>query len=241
MTTRGRRPSSPKRAPDFSAARRAAVRVKKAKGRKISSTLWLERQLNDPYVAAAQKEGYRSRAAYKLLELDERFGFLKRGARVADLGAAPGGWAQVAASRVGAAHGKGKVVALDLAEVEPMSGVTLLVGDVADPDMPARIREGLGGAADVILSDMAPPATGHRATDHLRIVALAEAALALAEDVLAPGGALVLKVWQGGAEPTLLAELKRRFEKVRHVKPKASRQESAELYLVAQGFRPAPH
>jgi len=237
MTTRGRRPSSRKRAPDFSAARRPAVRVKKAKGRKISSTRWLERQLNDPYVAAAQKEGYRSRAAYKLVELDRRFSLLKRGARVVDLGAAPGGWAQVAAAQIGVAHGKGKVVALDLAEVEPISGVTILVGDVADHAIPARLRAALGGAADVVLSDMAPAATGHRDTDHLRIVALAEVALALAEEVLAPGGAFVVKVWQGGAEPSLLAELKQRFSKVRHVKPKASRQQSAELYLVAQGFR----
>lgn len=212
--------------------------MKSAKGRKTSSTLWLKRQLNDPYVAAAQKEGYRSRSAYKLIELDDRFGLFKRGARVVDLGAAPGGWSQVAAARVGAAEGKGKLVALDVEAMEPIAGITTLVGDVCESQAGKRIRDELEGAADIVLSDMAPAATGHRPTDHIRIVALAEEALALAEEVLVPGGAFVVKVLQGGAEPSLLAKLKRRFAKVRHVKPKASRKESAELYLVAQGFRP---
>jgi 23S rRNA (uridine2552-2'-O)-methyltransferase len=237
MTTHGPPPPSGKRALGFLATRRAAVRVKKAKGRKASSTRWLKRQLNDPYVAAAQREGYRSRAAYKLIDLDRRFGLLKRGARVAELGAAPGGWAQVVAQAVG---GKGRVVALDKLAMEPIAGVKVLTGDAAEPGMAARLRDALGGAANLVLSDMAPAATGHRETDHLRIMALAEVALALAEDVLAPGGVLVLKVWQGGAEPALLAALKRRFAKVRHAKPTASRRESSELYLVAQGFRPAP-
>lgn len=237
MTTRKRPPASRKRAPDFSAARRQAARVKSAKGRKTSSTLWLKRQLNDPFVAAAQREGYRSRSAYKLIELDDRFGLLRRGARVVDLGAAPGGWSQVAAARVGAVEGKGKVVALDVVAMEPIAGVTVLVGDVSESQTGKRIRDALEGVADVVLSDMAPAATGHRPTDHIRIVALAEEALALGEEVLAPGGVFVVKVWQGGAEPSLLAQLKRCFAKVRHVKPKASRRESAELYLVAQEFR----
>jgi 23S rRNA (uridine2552-2'-O)-methyltransferase len=210
------------------------VRLRKAKGRKASSARWLKRQLRDPYVAAAQREGYRSRAAYKLIELDDRFGLLRPGARGVDLGAAPGSWSQVAQKRVGK---RGRVVALDIAPIEAIANVTILAGEVSDPAVRARLREALGGAADFVLSDMAPAATGHRETDHLRIVALAEAALSLAEALLVPGGAFVTKLWQGGAEPAFLAALKARFARVRRVKPKASRQESAELYLVAQGFR----
>lgn len=230
----GNRGSSPRgRAPAPMPTRGPKARLKTAKGRKASSTRWLKRQIRDPYVAAAQREGYRSRAAYKLIELDDRFGLFRSGARVADLGAAPGSWSQVAQKRVGRA---GRVVALDIVPIEPMGEVTILSGDVSDPAVPARLRKALGGLADVVLSDMAPAATGHRETDHLRIVALAEAALSVAEAVLASGGTLVVKLWQGGAEPAFLASLKARFAVARRVKPKASRQESAELYLVAQGF-----
>ena len=214
-----------------------AVRVKTAKQRRPSSTAWLERQLNDPYVAEAKRLGYRSRAAFKLIELDDRFRLLKRGARIVDLGAAPGGWSQVAAERVGAAKGQGKVVALDILAMEPIPGVAILERDFLDPAAPAAIQAALGGAADVVLSDMAQPATGHAATDHLRIVALAEAAYDFARAVLTPGGWFVAKVFQGGAEGELLAALKRDFASVRHAKPPASRAESAEVYVVAQGFR----
>jgi 23S rRNA (uridine2552-2'-O)-methyltransferase len=215
------------------------VRVRSGKARSLSSKLWLERQLNDPYVAKAKREGLRSRAAYKLIDLDDRFRFLAPGRRVIDLGAAPGGWAQVAARRVGAAAGKGRVVAIDILPMEPIPGVTFAKLDFLDPRAPDQIRHMLGGPADVVLSDMAANTTGHRATDHLRIVALAEAAFAFAREVLAPRGAFVAKVLQGGTEHALLAELKRDFANVRHVKPPASRTESAELYLVATGFRGA--
>lgn len=232
----------PKRRPVRSGTRAGArslgVRVRTAKGRKISSTRWLERQLNDPYVQAAKREGYRSRAAYKLLEIDDKYGLLKPGDVVIDLGAAPGGWTQVAAARVGADRGQGHVVALDLLEVEPVSGATVLQADFMDEDALARLDEALGGrGANVVLSDMAAPATGHKQTDHLRIVALCEAALDFAEQVLAPGGSFLAKVLQGGTEAALLDRLKRNFAKVRHVKPQASRAESAELYVLAQGFR----
>jgi len=214
-----------------------AVRVKTAKQRTPSSTAWLTRQLNDPYVAEAKRLGYRSRAAFKLIELDDRFHFLKRGARVIDLGAAPGGWTQIAASRVGAAQGKGRVVALDILAMEPISGATVLQRDFLDPAAPAAIKAALGGPADVVLCDMAQPATGHAQTDHLRIVALAEAAYDFARDVLAPGGTFIAKVFQGGAEGDLLVALKRDFASLRHAKPPASRAESAEVYVVAQGFK----
>jgi 23S rRNA (uridine2552-2'-O)-methyltransferase len=210
------------------------VRVKTAKGRKTSSTRWLERQLNDPYVAEAKAKNYRSRAAFKLLELDDKFHFLKGGARVLDLGAAPGGWSQVARARLGTA---GKIVAADILDMEPIPGVDILKLDLLAPEAPDRIREALGGPADVVLSDMAAPTTGHRATDHLRTTALFEAALETAEDVLKPGGTFVGKVFQGGAAPDLLARLKKSFREVRHIKPPASRAESVELYLVALGFR----
>ena len=210
------------------------LRVRSARGRKASSHRWLERQLNDPYVRAAKQEGYRSRAAFKLIELDAKFHFLKKGARVLDLGAAPGGWSQVAAQRVG---DSGKIVAADILEIEPLAGVTVLQCDLLDAATPALLKDALGGPADVVLTDMAAPTTGHRATDHLRTTALFEAALDVAEDVLKPGGAFVGKVFQGGATGALLARVKKLFREVKHVKPPASRAESVELYLVASGFR----
>jgi 23S rRNA (uridine2552-2'-O)-methyltransferase len=221
------------------------VRVKTAKGRKLSSTRWLERQLNDPYVARAKAEGFRSRAAYKLIEIDDRFRFLKPGARVVDLGAAPGGWAQVAAARVnalGSARGKpaGRVLGIDLVPVDPIPGVELRQLDFLADDADAQVREWLGGPADAVLSDMAPPASGHAATDHLRIMALCEAAAEFAMGVLEPGGAFVAKVLAGGAEAPLVARLNRAFAKVAHVKPPASRAESSEKYVVATGFRGRP-
>jgi len=211
---------------------RLHVTVKTGGKRKLSSKLWLERQLNDPYVARARREGYRSRAAFKLIELDDRFRLIRRGARVVDLGAAPGGWTQVALRR-----GAGRVVALDLVLIEPLPGVDLLAGDFADPEMPGRLAALLGGKADLVLSDMAPNASGHAATDHVRIMALAEAALDFAAGALAEGGGFVAKVFQGGSERPMLARMKRAFRTVRHAKPSASRKESSELYVVAQGFR----
>ncbi len=222
------------------AARHAAVRVRTAGRRKPSSTQWLERQLNDPYVREARRLGYRSRAAFKLLQLDDRFHFLKPGARVVDLGSAPGGWTQVAAARTKAEAGRGRVVGIDLLPTDPVPGATLLERDFLDDEAPAALRQALGGPADVVLSDMAAPATGHAATDHLRVMALAEAAYAFAREVLTPGGTFVAKVFQGGAERELLAQLKRDFASLRHAKPPASRAESAEVYVVAQGFRAAP-
>jgi 23S rRNA (uridine2552-2'-O)-methyltransferase len=218
------------------------VRVKTAKGRKLSSTRWLERQLNDPYVARARAEGFRGRAAYKLAELDDRFGLLRPGARVVDLGAAPGGWSQVAAARVnaaGAARGRpaGRVLAVDPQPVEPIAGVERLELDFLDPGAEAALRAALGGPADVVLSDMAPAASGHPGTDYLRIAALVGAAADFAEGALAPGGAFVAKVLGGGAEPALVARLNRSFAKVVHAKPPASRKDSSEKYLVATGFR----
>ena len=210
------------------------TRLRTARGRKLSSSRWLERQLNDEYVEAARRDGYRSRAAYKLIEMDEKFGFFRRGACVVDLGCAPGSWSQVAARRVGR---EGVVVGVDLAETDALADVKLLTLDFTDPDAPARIAAAAGRAADVVLSDMAAPATGHRATDHLRILALAEAAAAFAVEVSAPSAAFCAKVYQGGASGDLLDFLKSRFARVRHVKPAASRKESAELYLVAQGFK----
>ncbi len=213
------------------------TRVKTARKRTLSSTLWLERQLNDPYVARAKREGYRSRAAYKLLEMDERFHLFKPGGRIVDLGAAPGGWSQVAADRVKAKDGRGKVVGVDLLDMEPIAGVTFAVKDFNDDDAPVLIKSMLGGEADGVMSDMAANATGHRQTDHLRIVALAELAAEFAMEVLASGGFFVAKVLQGGTEGQLLARLKRDFATVRHVKPAASRADSAELYVLATGFR----
>ena len=212
------------------------VRLKSGKGRSASSKLWLERQLNDPYVARAKREGFRARAAFKLLEIDERYHLFKPGARVVDLGAAPGGWSQVAARGVGSAHGRGKVVAVDRLEMAPTAGVDFIRRDFLDAGAGDEIKALLGGDADVVLSDIAANATGHRPTDHLKIIALAEAAADFAREVLAPGGVFLCKVLQGGTEATLLAGLKRDFGHVKHVKPAASRPESAELYLLATGF-----
>ncbi len=213
------------------------TRVKTARKRTLSSTLWLERQLNDPYVARAKREGYRSRAAYKLLEMDERFHLFKPGGRIIDLGAAPGGWSQVAADRVKAKDGRGKVVGVDLLDMEELPGVTFAVKDFNDDDAPEMIKTMLGGEANGVMSDMAANTTGHKQTDHLRIVALAELAAEFTMDVLAPGGFFVAKVLQGGTEGQLLTRLKRDFTTVRHVKPAASRADSAELYVLATGFR----
>jgi 23S rRNA (uridine2552-2'-O)-methyltransferase len=216
------------------------VRVKTAKKRSVSSARWLERQLNDPYVAKAKREGYRSRAAYKLLELEQRFHVLKPGMAVIDLGAAPGGWTQVAAQRVRAAAAegaRGKVIALDILAMDPVPGAHVLHLDFLADDAPAAIRDALGGGADVVLSDMAPPATGQRETDHMRIMGLVEVAVAFAAEMLKPGGAFIAKVWQGGTEAGLLAQLKRDYASVKHAKPPASRPESAEVYVVATGFR----
>jgi len=213
------------------------VRLRTGKGRSLAQRLWLERQLNDPYVARAKREGFRSRAAYKLIEIDDKHHFLKAGGRVVDLGAAPGGWSQIAAKRIGADTGRGRVVAIDLLEMQPLPGVEVLHLDFLDADAPGRLKEKLGGAADVVLSDMAANATGHRKTDHLKIMALAEAAALFAREVLRPGGVFLCKVLQGGTEGALLADLKRDFATVRHVKPAASRADSAELYVLAMGFR----
>ena len=210
------------------------VGVKSTQGRTVSSKRWLERQLNDPYVQAAKNKGYRSRAAFKLLEMDAKFHLLKRGACVLDLGAAPGGWSQVAAARVG---DKGTVLAADILEMEPIAGVEFLHCDFLAPETPAALKQALGGEADLVLSDMASPTTGHRPTDHIRTLALFEAALDLAEDVLKPGGAFVGKVFQGGAANNVLVRVKKRFAEVKHVKPPASRAESVELYLVAMRFK----
>jgi 23S rRNA (uridine2552-2'-O)-methyltransferase len=212
-----------------------AVRVKGS--RSLSSRRWLERQLNDPYVARAKREGYRSRAAYKLAEIDDKHRIFKPGLRVLDLGAAPGGWSQVAAKRVGAGQGRGRVVAIDLLAMPAIPGVEFVQLDFLDATAPERLKALLGGPADVVLSDMAANATGHRATDHLKIMALVEAAAEFAREVLAPGGAFLAKVIQGGTEAALLADLKRDFSSVKHVKPAASRADSAELYVLATGFR----
>ncbi len=217
--------------------RRATVRVKTARGRTVSSQRWLQRQLNDPYVAEAKKRGYRSRAAFKLLQLDDQFRFLKPGGRVVDLGAAPGGWTQVAVERVRSGKGGGVVVGIDLTPVEPIPGATVLAKDFYDDDAPAELTSLLGGPADVVLSDMAASATGDTQVDHLRIMALAEAAHDFARQVLKPGGTFVAKVLRGGTERTLLDQLKKDFTKVRHVKPEASRADSAEMYVVGTGFR----
>jgi 23S rRNA (uridine2552-2'-O)-methyltransferase len=216
--------------------RNLKVRVK-AGGRTQASRRWLERQLNDPYVARAKREGFRSRAAYKLAEIDDKHRFLKAGGKVADLGAAPGGWSQVAAKRVRAGEGGGRVVAIDLLDIDPVPGVDFVQLDFMAEDAPDRLKAMLGGPADVVLSDMAANATGHRQTDHLKIMGLAEAAAEFAREVLKPGGVFLAKVLQGGTEGQLLAALKRDFASVKHVKPAASRSDSAELYVLATGFR----
>jgi 23S rRNA (uridine2552-2'-O)-methyltransferase len=217
-----------------SGVRNLKQRVKTANKRSLSSQKWLERQLNDPYVARAKREGYRSRAAFKLLEIDEKYKILKPGQKIVDLGAAPGGWSQIAAKVVGP---KGKVVGIDLLPIDPMAGVEFIELDFLDESAPGKLIEMLGGPADVVMSDMAANTTGHKKTDHLRIIGLAEAAIYFAREILAPGGAFVAKVFQGGTENQLLADLKRDFAVVRHVKPAASRSDSAELYVLATGFR----
>lgn len=235
MPGRRDRKGRPGRGRGDAPTRRLRTRVATAKGRKLSSTRWLERQLNDPYVAQAQAQGYRSRAAFKLLQLDEKAKLLKPGLRVVDLGAAPGGWTQVAVEKVGQ---KGKVVGIDIQPMEAVPGAELIEMDFLEEGAPERLKALLDGPADLVLSDMAAPATGHPQTDHLKIMVLAEVALDFAEEVLAEGGGFVAKVLQGGSEKELLVRLKRRFAKVRHVKPPASRSDSAELYVVATGFRP---
>ncbi|MGI9463506.1 MAG: RlmE family RNA methyltransferase [Aestuariivirgaceae bacterium] len=218
--------------------RNLRVNVRRAKGRTNSSRRWLERQLNDPYVADAKRLGLKSRAAFKLAEIDDEYRFLKPGGVVVDLGAAPGGWSQIAAERVEAVEGKGAVVAIDLHGMDPLPGVQFLKLDFFEDHAPAAIIEMLGGRrADVVLSDMAAHATGHRQTDHLKIMALCESALDFAGSVLAPGGVFLCKVLRGGTEAALLTAIKRDFKTVRHVKPKASRDDSAELYVLAMGFR----
>jgi 23S rRNA (uridine2552-2'-O)-methyltransferase len=213
-------------------------RVRSAKGRTVSQKIWLERQLNDPYVKEARRLGYRSRAAFKLIEIDDKYGFLKPGARVIDLGAAPGGWSQVAARRVKAQEGRGKVIAIDMHGMDPIPGVTILHKDFYDEDAPQALIAALGSEkADCVLSDMAAHATGHRQTDHIQIMALAEAGYDFAKQVLKPGGVYLAKVLRGGTEGELLKTMKQDFASVRHVKPMASRDDSAELFVLASGFR----
>jgi len=216
---------------------RLHVTVKSAGRLKHSSKLWLERQLNDPYVQQAKRDGLRSRAAYKIIEIDDKYRFLKPGISVVDLGAAPGGWSQIAAKRIGSAEGRGQVIAIDLLEMPNIPGVTFAQMDFLDDNAPARLFEMMGGKADVVLSDMAANTTGHRKTDQLRIVGLVEDAAAFAADVLKPGGTFVAKVFQSGADATLMMQLKRDFTAVKHVKPASSRKDSSERYVVATGFR----
>ena len=217
------------------------VRVKTSKGRKIGSTLWLQRQLNDPYVAQAKAEGYRSRAAFKIKELDERYKIFKKGQRIVDLGAAPGGWSQIAAPLVGSTPENPLIVGIDFLEMDAIDGVIFLKKDFTDDDAPKALIDALGGhKVDIVMSDMASPTTGHRATDHIRIITLVEMAADFAIDVLAPGGTFIAKVFQGGTEHELLALLKRHFATTVHAKPKASRQGSAETYLLARGFKGLP-
>jgi 23S rRNA (uridine2552-2'-O)-methyltransferase len=223
----------PTRAKPGQASRTLTVTLRRSHGKTTAQQRWLERQLNDPYVAAARAQGLRSRAAFKLMELDDRFKLLGRQARVIDLGAAPGGWAQVCVQR-----GAARVVGVDLLPIDPIMGATLIQGDFTDDAMPARLAALMGGPADLVLSDMAPNTTGHSATDHIRIMGLAELALAFALETLAPGGSFVAKVFQGGSEKQMLAPMKQQFATVKHAKPPASRKESSELYVVAQGFRP---
>lgn len=238
MTQRGKSGGGSGNSGDGGGGRRQqTVRVKTAHKRSLSSTLWLQRQLNDPYVAEAKRLGYRSRAAFKLVQLDEKFKLLGPGKRVVDLGAAPGGWTQVAIARVGSDKGRGRVVGLDILPMEPIPGADLIQADFLAPEAPDQLRALLGGGADVVMSDMAAPTTGHAKTDHLRVIALAETALMFALEVLEPGGAFVAKVFQGGSEKDLLDPLKKHFAIVRHAKPSASRADSSEMYVVATGFR----
>jgi len=233
------RPGSGKGKP--TSGRSLKVRVKTGKGRTVSQKIWLERQLNDPYVREARKLGYRSRAAFKLIEIDDKYKFLKPGGRIVDLGAAPGGWSQVAVQRVKAEEGRGKVVAIDMHGMDPIPGVTIFHKDFYDEDAPKLLIEALGGEkADCVLSDMAAHATGHRQTDHIQIMGLAEAGLDFARQVLKPGGTYLAKVLRGGTEGDILKTMKTDFATVRHVKPMASRDDSAELFVLAMGFRGQP-
>jgi 23S rRNA (uridine2552-2'-O)-methyltransferase len=216
---------------------RGRTSLRTASGRSVSSQRWLKRQIDDPYVRRAKSEGYRSRAAFKLIEIDDKHRILKPGQKVLDLGAAPGGWSQVAAARVKAGQGGGRVVAIDLLEIDPIPGVEFARLDFLADDAPEKLREMLGGKADVVICDMAANTIGHRKTDHLKIVALVEAAAEFACEALAPGGAFLAKVIQGGTEGDLLKSLKRDFTSVKHIKPPASRADSAELYVLATGFR----
>ena len=220
-------------------ARDMRVKVKKAGKLKHSSQLWLERQLNDPYVKRAREMGYRSRAAFKLEEMDDRYKFLKSGQRLVDLGCAPGGWCQIAAKRIGLEQGKGYIVGIDLLPVDPIPGVDLIQLDFMADEAPALLTERLGGRADGVMSDMAANTTGHKKTDHLKIIALAEAAIEFAHDVLGPGGFFLAIVFPGGVSAELLPALKRYFTTVRNVKPAASRADSSELYVLATGYRRA--
>jgi len=240
-----KKPGSAKPGSSGRGQRDLRVKVKTAKGRKLSSTLWLERQLNDPYVLRARREGFRGRAAYKISELDDKFRFLVPGARVVDLGCAPGGWCQIAVQRVNAlgeksGKARGTVLGVDLKEVEPIPGASLHVLDFLSDDADLQVKEWLGGPADVVMSDMAAAASGNKQVDHLRIMTLCEAAAYLAFDVLTPGGTFVAKVLAGGAEQGLQTILKQRFDKVMHVKPPASRADSSEKFVVATGFRGRP-
>jgi 23S rRNA (uridine2552-2'-O)-methyltransferase len=208
--------------------------VKTARGRSVGQVRWLQRQLNDPYVSAAKSEGYRSRAAYKLIEIDDEHSLIRKSATIVDLGAAPGGWTQVAVQRAGP---KGRVAGIDISPMDPVPGAEIIHFDFLDPEAPGRLKAILGGEADAVLSDMAAPATGHRQTDHMKIMALCEAALDFAREVLKPGGSFLCKVQRGGTEGQLLQSMKREFRSVRHIKPPASRADSAEMYVLATGFR----
>lgn len=233
----GRTPGKQGAAVKPAGTRDLRVKVKKAGKLKHSSQLWLERQLNDPYVKRARELGYRSRAAFKLEEMDDRYKFLKTGQKLVDLGCAPGGWCQIAAGRIGLERGKGRIVGIDLLPVDPIPGVDLIEMDFMADEAPALLTERLGGKADGVMSDMAANTTGHKKTDHIKIIALAEAALDFANDILAPGGFFLAKLFQGGESAELLAQLKRDFTQVRNVKPAASRSDSSELYVLATGFR----
>ena len=223
--------------PNGPGGRELKTRVKTARKRTLSSTLWLQRQLNDPYVARAKREGWRSRAAFKLLEIDEKHHLLQPGQRIVDLGAAPGGWSQAAAKKVKSMDGKGKVVGIDLLDIEPIAGVDFAVQDFLAPEAPERLKAMLGGEADGVIPDMAANTTGHKKTDHLRIIHLAELAAEFAGEVLKPGGFFLCKLFQGGETGELVTQLKRDYALVRHIKPGASRADSAELYVLATGFR----
>lgn len=239
MTDKDKTPGRQQGSGRGATTRELAVRLKKARSHKPSSQLWLQRQLNDPYVVRAKLEGYRSRAAFKFLEIDDKYRLLKPGMRICDLGAAPGGWSQIAARRVGSVDGKGKVVGIDLLEIEPIAGVDLAVMDFNDADAPDKLKAMLGGLADGVISDMAANTTGHKKTDHLKIIGLAELAVEFAREVLVPGGFFLCKLFQGGDTTEIVNLLKREFAVVRHVKPAASRADSAELYVLATGFRGA--